>query len=59
MGGWIPRGQLPHLDAMDTSAGRTRGRLVGSEEIDYHKPPIRLEEDSYNEEEGEDILDKT
>ncbi len=39
IGGWAPRGQLPHPDAMDTSAGRTRGRLAGSEEINYHAPP--------------------
>ncbi len=39
IGGWAPRGQLSHLDAMDTSAGRTRGRLAGSEEINYHAPP--------------------
>ena len=39
IGGWVPRGQLSHLDAMDTLAGRTRERLAGSEEIDYHKPP--------------------
>ena len=39
IGGWIPRRQLSHPDAMDTSAGRMRGRLAGSEEIDYRKPP--------------------
>ena len=39
IGGWAPKGQLSHLDAMDTSAGRTRGRLVGSKEINYHIPP--------------------
>jgi len=39
IGGWAPRGQLSHPDAMDTSAGRTRGRLAGSEDINYHTPP--------------------
>jgi len=39
IGGWAPRGQLPHPDAMDTSAGRTRGRLAGSEDVNYHAPP--------------------
>jgi len=38
-GGWTPRGSLPHPNAMDTSAGRTRGRLAGSEEINFHAPP--------------------
>ncbi len=36
--GWAPRGQLSHPDAMDTLAGRTRGRIAGSEEINYHTP---------------------
>src|SRR6266702_1474386 len=39
IGGWAPRGQLSHPDAMDTSAGRTRGRLAGSENTNYHTPP--------------------
>ena len=31
--GWIPRHMLTDPNAMDTSAGRTRGRIAGSEEI--------------------------
>ena len=27
---------------MDTLAGRTRGRLAGSEDINYHAPPYTL-----------------
>ena len=38
IGGWTPQGQLSHPDAMDTSTGRTRGRLAGSEEVNYHVP---------------------
>jgi len=32
--GWAPTHQLTNPNAMDTSAGRTRGRIAGSEEID-------------------------
>ncbi len=31
--GWAPVQQLSNPNAMDTSAGRTRGRIAGSEEI--------------------------
>ncbi len=31
--GWMPRHMLTDPNAMDTSAGRTRGRVAGSEEI--------------------------
>ncbi len=31
--GWIPRQMLTDPNAMDTSAGRTRGRVTGSEEM--------------------------
>ncbi len=31
--GWIPRHMLTDPNAMDTSAGRTRGRVAGSEEM--------------------------
>ncbi len=31
--GWIPRHMLTDPNAMDTSAGRTRGRVTGSEEM--------------------------
>ncbi len=31
--GWIPQRMLTDPNAMDTSAGRTRGRIVGSEEV--------------------------
>ncbi len=53
--GWAPRGQLSHLDAMDTLAGRTRGRLAGSEDM---YPRTYQEEDSCNEE-GEDAHEGT
>src|SRR6266571_1256055 len=33
-GRWAPRGQLTNPNAMDTSAGRTCGRIAGSEEVD-------------------------
>ncbi len=32
--GWIPQQMLTDPNAMDTSAGRTRGRVMGSEEMD-------------------------
>ncbi len=38
-GGWMPRGQLTNPNAMDTSVGRTRGRIMGSEEINFNAPP--------------------
>ncbi|KAH9013476.1 hypothetical protein EDB85DRAFT_2158170 [Lactarius pseudohatsudake] len=41
-GGWMPpRGPPPDPNAMDTSAGRTRGRLAGSEDINPNaqRPP--------------------
>ncbi len=31
--GWMPQQMLPDPNAMDTSAGRTRGRIAGSEEV--------------------------
>ncbi len=31
--GWMPRQMAPDPNAMDTSAGRTRGRVAGSEEM--------------------------
>ncbi len=31
--GWIPQRIVPNPNAMDTSAGRTQGRITGSEEI--------------------------
>jgi len=31
--GWIPRQVLTDPNAMDTSVGRTRGRIAGSEEV--------------------------
>jgi len=31
--GWMPRQMMPDPNAMDTSAGRTRGRVAGSEEM--------------------------
>ncbi len=31
--GWMPRQVMPDPNAMDTSVGRTRGRVAGSEEI--------------------------
>jgi len=31
--GWMPRHMTPDPNAMDTSAGRTRGRVAGSEEM--------------------------
>ncbi len=31
--GWMPQRMLPNPNAMDTSAGRTRGRIAGSEEM--------------------------
>ena len=31
--GWMPRPMIPDPNAMDTSAGRTRGRITGSEEM--------------------------
>ncbi len=31
--GWMPRQMTPDPNAMDTSAGRTRGRVTGSEEM--------------------------
>jgi len=37
-GGWMPRGQLSDLNAMDTSIGRLRGQIMGSEEINFHTP---------------------
>src|SRR6266702_3046782 len=33
-GGWAPTHQLSNPNAMDTSAGRTCGRITGSEEMD-------------------------
>src|SRR6266702_2159934 len=38
-GGWAPRGQLSDPNAMDTSAGRTRGRIVGSEDMNPSTMP--------------------
>ncbi len=33
-GSWAPRGQLTDPNTVDTSAGRTHGRIAGSEEVD-------------------------
>jgi len=38
-GRWMPRGQLTNPNAMDTLAGRSRGRVMGSEEINFNTPP--------------------
>ncbi len=38
-GGWMPQGQLPDPNAMDTSAGQTQGRIMGSEDINFNTPP--------------------
>ncbi len=37
-GGWMLRGQLADPNAMDTLAGRSRGRITGSEEINFNTP---------------------
>src|SRR6266702_3933989 len=37
--GWMPRHMLTDPNAMDTSAGRTRGRVAGSEEINTATMP--------------------
>ncbi len=39
--GWIPQRMLTDPNAMDTSAGRTRGRVTGSEEINPATMPHR------------------
>jgi len=35
----MPQGQLTNPNAMDTSARRTRGRIVGSKEMNPHTMP--------------------
>jgi len=37
--GWAPRGQLTNPNAMDTSAGRTCGRIAGSKEMNPNMMP--------------------
>ncbi len=39
--GWMPQRMLADPNAMDTSAGRTRGRVTGSEEVNPATMPCR------------------
>ena len=39
--GWMPQQMLTDPNAMDTSAGRTRGRITGSEEMNPTTMPHR------------------
>ncbi len=46
--GWAPQRQLQDPNAMDTSAGRTRGRIAGSEEVN----PAMMTSSAYLPREG-------